>query len=174
MVCSTARLLDLLIICLNKVFNWNNCWPAPWGCNVQMVCTISLHCTTLSSPFHYLTLPMHVWSACVAIFPSPFHYLALPFHYITTLRWRNRIMASPMQVWSACFAVFPSPFHYVSFHYLTTLRWPNKQVWADGFAASQSLLHYITFGWTVVQWFRRAKMTNGNTFKKIFFSMQST
>ena len=30
------------------------------------------------------------------------------------------------------------------------------------------------FGWSVIQWFRRAKMTNGNTFLKIFFSMQST
>ena len=32
----------------------------------------------------------------------------------------------------------------------------------------------VKFGWSVIQWFRRAKMTNGNTFKQIFFSMQST
>ena len=43
-------LLDLLKFCFNKVCNWNNCWPAPWGCNVQMVCTIniSLHCIIIT------------------------------------------------------------------------------------------------------------------------------
>ena len=53
-----------------------------------------------------------------------------------------------------------------------TMSNPYIDIWQKTY--DMRYITYHMFGWTVVQSFWRAKMTDGNTFKKIIFSMQST
>ena len=102
-------------------------------------------------------------------------YWNLSWIYLT-----NFIVYSP---WKWCIEIFPIRPQLIDsqvamFHFIGVIRCHKcfdctarrhfHQKWLS------PLCTLCMFGWTVVQSFRRAKMTNGNTFKKICFSMQST